>query len=223
MPTQRDVFLRGEADAWFLRNRAALAAPERAAQDPVLRLTAGLWLHRAAVLEVGCADGWRLAWYAARGCPRCVGVEPSAAAVAVGDGREGVRLRRGHAAGLEECLGEAAPFGLVVVAFVLHWLSLEDRAAFLRQLPRYLAPGAWLAIADFLPDRARRVPYHHRAGLWTYKADYGALLAKALDAELLEARAFSHDEPGMPWRPAAEVPSAVRCAAWLLRAPGAVT
>ena len=65
----------------------------------------------------------------------------------------------------------------VIASFVLHWV---DRALLLRSLAeidRILAPGGLLVVADFLPDVASRVAYHHLPDddLWTYKQNYPEL------------------------------------------------
>jgi hypothetical protein len=60
-PLQREVFLSGEGDAWFQRNRCnqSLADP---AGEPLLPLLLELPLEAGSgttVVKVGCGQGWR--------------------------------------------------------------------------------------------------------------------------------------------------------------------
>ena len=78
-PLQREVFLTGEADAWFERNRAPVAGPMSAVDA---RIAASLD-NASSILEIGCANGRRLATLAALhpDLRRIAGIDPSAAAV----------------------------------------------------------------------------------------------------------------------------------------------
>src|SRR6267154_2712557 len=68
---QADIFAESEGDAWLDRNRALIG------RDPVSEAIDHLGLKPQRVLEIGCANGWRLA--ALRGKFDCEvhGVEPS--------------------------------------------------------------------------------------------------------------------------------------------------
>jgi SAM-dependent methyltransferase len=190
---QGAVFLHGEGDAWFLRNRQHLADEGHGEQDPVVRLLDGAGVRPTAALEVGASNGWRLAALVRRfGCA-ATAVEPSPLAVRDGEARfSAVRFVRGQAhdlAGLAD-----GSFDLAVVNFVLHWV---DRRALLRsvaEIDRVLRDGGWLVVGDFDPPAPQRVRYHHRpdADVWTYKQDYPAIwLASELYEEAASLR-FHH-------------------------------
>src|SRR5258708_38226063 len=68
---QSDIFAESEGDNWLERNRALVG------RDPVSEAIDHLGLKPQRVLEIGCANGWRLA--ALRGKFDCEvhGVEPS--------------------------------------------------------------------------------------------------------------------------------------------------
>ncbi len=141
-------------------------------RDDVLALISEHLLDPRDVLEIGCANGYRLDKIARRyGCPT-TGVEPSAEAIA--DGRlryPDVRFHRGTASDIPLI----ANFDLVIVNFVLHWV---DRSSILRsvaEIDRTVADNGYLIIGDFLPSYPQRVPYKHKLGLWTYKQNYAAL------------------------------------------------
>jgi cyclopropane fatty-acyl-phospholipid synthase-like methyltransferase len=175
-PSQDEVFRRGEADAWFRRNRAALEAfdPNR---DPITRAVAQAELQPRRILEYGCSLGRRLSWltdhYGASG----VGIEPSDEAL-----RE-ARARDQRVAWLQGTMDDHPPLpggrvDLVVCSFVLHWVDRRRLLSSLSNLDAQVEDGGFVVISDFFPDHAQRREYHHLPGqgVYTYKADYPAML-----------------------------------------------
>jgi hypothetical protein len=66
---QKDIFLASEADAWYERNREALARRDFASDalcGAVMELAGGIGEVSPSILEVGCGEGLRLAWLAER-------------------------------------------------------------------------------------------------------------------------------------------------------------
>ncbi len=192
---QHELFLQGEADAWFARNRAVLT-PERVVEkDPVFELIERIGLAAAdEVLEIGAANGYRLAALHRRfGCA-VTAVEPSQQAIE--DGRlrfPEIQYIQGLAHHLPEL--EDGSFDLVLVNFVLHWV---DRAMLLRtaaEIDRVLKDGGHLIVGDFFPDEPQRVKYHHRpdADVWTYKQDYSRLWLTANTYEEIDSLVFDYD------------------------------
>ena len=191
-PTQDQVFARGEADQWFLRNRPALSV-EHAKDDPVLRALSTFGLTPQRVLEVGAANGWRLAALAERSSGCYVAVEPSAEAIADGAARfPAIEFRRGLLGDLPLADGET--FDLVIASFVLHWVDRRNLLRAAAEIDRATADGGTVAVADFLPDRPARVPYHHlpEGGMYTFKQDYAALFAAAGTYRIAGRWTFDH-------------------------------
>jgi SAM-dependent methyltransferase len=206
--TQDEIFLASEADRWFERNRAVLGADLDA--DLPLKLLSLYQLRPRSVLEVGAANGYRVAELARRTGCRAVAVEPSPRALA--DGRErfpAVELHQGSAGKLPV----DGPFELVIVNYVLHWV---DRARLLQsvaEIDRVLSDGGWLLIGDFHPWLPARNQYHHlpAENVFTYKQDYGALfLATGIYQSV--ALLTANDRTL-----AADAPDDRRSATWLLR------
>jgi SAM-dependent methyltransferase len=169
-------------------------------------------LRPARVLEVGAANGRRLAAIIERyGC-RAVAVEPSQKAIEAGRAKfPKVQFMQGNAA--EVSLQET--FDLVIVNGVFCWV---DRSTLLRsvaQIDRLLANGGFLIIGDFYPTNMLKVHYHHLPDhdIYTYKQNYAAIyLASGLyhavgmitrDHALIELQA--------------EATESNRFGAWLLR------
>jgi SAM-dependent methyltransferase len=177
--SQGEVFAESECDRWFSRNRQALDRfdPET---DPPLRAIELYDLKPAKVLEIGAANGFRLAEISRRYGARIVAVEPSMEALRDGAKRfPSVKFVCGqsHAIPLEE------QFDLVIVNFVLHWV---DRSRLLRsvaEIDRLLPDGGFLIIGDFYPSNQLRVRYHHLPAeqVYTYKQNYaGSFLAAGI-------------------------------------------
>ncbi len=187
--TQEDIFLKSEADAWYKRNAHALAPVKRTGDIPLMLLRR----HKLApksVLEVGASNGWRLEALRMRR-PRVsyVGVEPSRAAVRAGKKAfPKLMLLRGVASALPV----KSVFDLVLVIFVLHWVSREELLASIVEIDRVVAEGGYLLVSDFLPRTPRRNHYHHlKSGVSTWKMDYGALFEATGNYRLVER--FIHD------------------------------
>lgn len=179
-PGQVALFADSEGDRWFLRNRDNLRRGEANPRDPALDLVFHKRLRPRRVLEVGAANGWRLARIESRLGARCVAVEPSAKAIA--EGRRlfpRIRFFRGLAHKLPGPVRRMR-FDLVLVNFVFHWVDRSQLLESAAQIDSVLEDGGHLLIGDFLPPAPEKVPYHHlkRGRAWTYKQDY-ALLFKA--------------------------------------------
>jgi SAM-dependent methyltransferase len=185
--SQDQVFLTGEADQWFVRNRDALERADRF--DWPLHILDGLEGRDgiSSFLELGCSNGWRLARLRERfgEGKRYVGVDPSAEAVGKGmEMHPGIELHRGVLADVP--LKGKFPF--VLVHYVLHWVERSTLMRSLAEIDRLVADGGYLLVGDFLPDYPQQVPYHHLPGqeVFTYKQDYaGVFRSLGLYSEIL--------------------------------------
>lgn len=208
---QLRAFLAGESDRWFERNRDALADLDPTDDSP-LRIVESYGLRPHNVLEVGAANGYRLAALAELyGC-RVNGIEPSAAAVADGLSRfPSVRLQTG--------VGHSIPFDesfdLVIVNFVFHWVDRSLLLKTMAEIDRVVGDGGFLIIGDFLPSHPTRRPYHHLPGrgVFTYKQDYAAVFIASGSYQTIAMLCGDHSS---------KVPTPVvddddRVATWLLR------
>jgi SAM-dependent methyltransferase len=170
--SQEEIFAACEGDRWFRRNKSTL---ERfvPASDLPLQIMELYSLRPRCVLEIGAANGYRLAAISARYSAKTVAVELSTEAIRDGQSKfPQVTFVQGslHALPLQE------PFDLIIVNFVFHWV---DRTRLLRsvaEVDRVLAAGGFLLIGDFAPANRLKVRYHHLAEpeLYTYKQDYAA-------------------------------------------------
>lgn len=172
MPTQDEIFTATEADQWFERNKHVLEKLDDA--DVPLRLVELYKLAPKSVLEIGAANGYRVAEIARRTGARGVAVEPSATAVA--DGRARFPQLEFHQ-GQARQLPVEGTFDLVIVHFVLHWIDRKNLLRCVAEIDRVVADGGFLVIGDFHPWHPARNKYHHLpdADVMTYKQDYAQL------------------------------------------------
>ncbi len=171
--SQKAIFLNGEGDGWFVRNKDGLAGRE-AGDDPVLGLLAGMELGGKAILEVGCADGWRLRKLEAMGA-MCSGVDPSAQAIEAGGACAPKQVLK---VGTADALAFAdQSFDVVIYGFCLYLCDRADLFRIAAEGDRVLREGGLLVIYDFCTDTAYRNPYSHSAGMYSYKMRYGDLFS----------------------------------------------
>lgn len=208
---QDNVFMQSEGDRWFERNRAALYEFDAAADWP-LKLVDMYGLQPESVLEIGAANGFRLAAMHSRSGARVVAVEPSAQAILEGKASfPTVTFVRGtaHSVPLQE------RFDLVIVNFVFHWIDRTHLLRSVAEVDRLVGDGGYLIIGDFHPANQVRVPYHHLVSelVYTYKQDYAATyLASGLYHPVC---LLSGDHAGR--KLSAQVPENDRIGIWLLR------
>jgi len=166
---QSDLFLSGEANEWFKRNREHLGK-----RDPVGNLLNLLPLVRPRhILEVGCANGWRLLKLKERYKCRVSGIEPSydACLEAAASGLDDVA---NDTFGRVQWLG--GTFDMIIFAFCLYVTSPSDWLRIVAEADRLLSDGGYLVIHDFArPKEAFKKVYEHRPELWSYHVDFAKM------------------------------------------------
>lgn len=173
IPSQRQVFLENEGDAWFQRNRQN-DERQGADQDPLSNLIDNLPLPQGreiSVFEVGCGQGLRLARLRQQKGWSVTGLDPSKKAI------DAV-----NAAGCQGVIGTAEKLpasdqsvDLLIYGFCLYLCDRDDLFKIAAEAHRVLKPQAWLAILDFWSPHPSINPYHHRHGVYSYKDDLPAM------------------------------------------------
>ena len=162
--SQARIFLNHEGDAWFERNRDQLGAV-----DPVTETARQLPINPTSVLEIGCANGWRLAkWRELWGCD-IRGLEPSGKAIENALG-SGMVIKRGTAEFLPFIQQQ---FDVVIFGFCLYLVDPIDYFRVASEADRVLRDRGWLIIHDFPPEAApyARI-YQHAQGVRAYHVDF---------------------------------------------------
>lgn len=168
---QSDIFADTEGNAWWQRNREKLA-PEH---DPVLQIIAISDIKPQNVLEIGCADGWRLSAIHKEYGARCTGFDLATTALHEGRMRDkNIYLYYGSTNHLEFHCNPGA-YDLVIFGFCLYVLDREDLFSAVAAADTVLKDGGDLIVYDFSVPTPHKVPYHHDLRLSTYKMDYTRL------------------------------------------------
>lgn len=213
MKTQDDIFKVYEGNAYFLRNKIGMVTGTIVHYDWISRMLRRHKLRPKRVLEIGCSNGWRLEKVRTLFSTRCVGVEPSLAAL-----RNGKKLypkldlRRGTMSRLP--VRKQERFDLVIVSYVFHWVARETLMRSLVEVDRVLKPGGYLLIDDFLPRKVYDAPYHHLPGrdVLTFKRDYASMFAATTLYQILSRETYHAEKPNMK----AHIPEHSRAACILL-------
>lgn len=188
--SQENIFIKSESDSWFSRNKDLIVADKRT--DHVLKLMEMYQLKPKKVLEVGASNGFRLDQIAQITGATCIGVEPSAKAVADGNKRyKEITMKRGTAS--EIPLKEK--FDLVIVNLVLHWVSREKLLLAISEIDRCVKDGGYLIVGDFDPDFPTKTKYHHlpKEEIYTYKLDYAGLFSASALYREVGTLTYHHD------------------------------
>jgi SAM-dependent methyltransferase len=208
---QDDLFNDFEGDRWFERNRGALNAFDPSADSP-LKLIGLYGLAPERVLEIGAANGFRLAAIHERTGAETVAVEPSAQAVFEGKARfPFVTFIRGTASAVPL----RRTFDLVIVNFVFHWIDRQNLLGAVAEVDRLVGDNGYLLIGDFHPANRLRVRYHHLADreIYTYKQNYAATFLASGLYHAVGVLTAHHASKQLQ----ARVAESERIGAWLLR------
>lgn len=173
---QKKIFLDGEGDAWFERNRKFLNQSYNPEDDPVsqtvLRLIEEDQLPKQSkVMEIGCGDGSMLNWLQKSTPLECHGIDPSKKAVNIAKKR-GVNALVGTADDLKFSDDE---FDLVIFGFCLYLCDRDDLFQITSEANRVLKPDGWIIIKDFYSRKHYSNDYHHRSDIKSYKMDYSKI------------------------------------------------
>ena len=159
---QSEVFLHGEADAWYERNKNKLCE----GVDPVMDAMERYGIKPNSVLEVGCANGWRLVQLNMKYKCKILGIDPTDNSY-----MEGVLYR-----------GEAADLGVipsrcdtVIYGWCLYLCDPEDYFKISAEGDRVLTDGGFLIVYDFCTDHPYKVPYKHKKGIYSHHYDFSKL------------------------------------------------
>ena len=191
---QKDIFLHGEGDAWFIRNSPALAKQELPESDPLLLEILGVEenLQRSKdevkVLEIGCGPGLRLAWLKQHMGWDCHGVDPSNEAV-----KQAVSAGVGAHVGTADYLPFADnSFDILIFGFCLYLCDRDDLFKIAAEADRVLRNPGWLFLKDFYSPTPLAREHHHKAGIYSYKMDYKSLFVWNPDYSVYSHRIAHH-------------------------------
>ena len=157
---QYNTFAGGEANEWLKRNKNKVTADG----DPVLHSLKLNKIEPKNLLEVGCADGWRLREIE-KLYPQCqtTGVDPLLV-------KPHKNSFFGGAHDLN-FLGNAT-FDVVVYGFCLYLCDRDDLFNIAKEGDRVLKDGGHIVVYDFHSTRPSKMPYKHHKGVFSYHFSY---------------------------------------------------
>jgi len=170
---QADIFLEGEGDEWYERNRRAELNPD------VVNAILNIGVRPDSMLEIGCGNGRYLGELHRRfgSETRALGIDPSRKAIQ--EGRKnypGIKFRVDDAVSALnlEC-GCDQHHDLIIFGFCLYLLDRADLFYVVAVSDAILTAGGYIAIHDFDTLRPQKVPYKHKEGVFSYKMDHSQL------------------------------------------------
>jgi len=171
---QDEVFKAFEGDNYFNRNKMDLKQ-KNLKNDIVLKMINLFNIAPKKVLELGCANGYRLNYLQKNLKCQCYGVDCSKMAIADGQKRyKGVKL---SCSGVENLIFKNGFFDLVIINFLLHWVERKILPCIISEADRVLKNKGLLIIGDFFPLSPVKKGYHHLKNgmVYTYKDDYSGM------------------------------------------------
>lgn len=171
--SQDDIFMSDEGNQWFKRNKNAIVDQNRF--DWPINIIESLKEKEkiGRILELGCANGWRLARIKDmfQRNVELYGSDASKEAITDGMNRyPDLKLKQG----LLSEISFDVMFDLVIVHFVFHWVDRKSLVKSIAEIDRVICDQGLLIVGDFLPDFPQKRPYHPLPGqdVFTYKQDY---------------------------------------------------
>lgn len=170
MINQEDIFLNGEGNNWFKRNKEYIELIEFDWISEVIKKIRSNNIN--SILECGCSSGYRLSKLK-NIFPknRIVGFDISQEAIEYGKKKYPEIELYHHKISESFDKGE---FDLIICNFVLHWVDRRELASVIANMDKMTSDNGHIIIGDFLPDYNHKNRYHHLSDevVYTYKQDY---------------------------------------------------
>lgn len=189
--SQKEAFLKYEADNWFLRNKEVKYVAEK---DFVVKVLQEYNSAPKNVLEIGCNTGYRLEGIRTLfPGSKVSGIEPSSEAITKGKlDYPKIDFVKGTADDMT--MFNKNSFDLVIIGFVLYVIDRDILLKVIAETDRVLSDGGILMIIDFFADRPTRNPYEHikEMDAFAFKQNYDEIFLATNLYHTIDKRSQSH-------------------------------
>lgn len=188
---QSDVFLEGEGDRWFERNKAALGDNTNFYDTETIKRVLQHFIGSInSICEIGSGNGAKLNDLCNFFDSFGFGIDPSL--MAVNDGNKTYKNINLKVSTADNLPFTSSQFDLVYFGFCLYLVDRSDIFRVVAEADRVLRSGGFLAILDFDPTMRHQKSYHHKLGIASYKTDYATFFTDSGHYYLVAKESFSH-------------------------------
>ena len=187
MSSQKDIFLKAEADQWYSRNVNHSNKNHRL----YLEVINNLELKPERLLEVGCSSGYNLDLIQKEMGVKCYGVDPSKKAIR--DGKSmfpELSLQVGTADALNFPNNS---IDVIILGFCLYLCDRKDLFKIAYEVDRCLNDNGFIIVNDFYPNSAYKNIYKHCEGMYSYKMKYSEMFSWNPEYQCLYHNVYTHD------------------------------
>lgn len=165
---QDEFFVNGEGDEYFKRHQNWLTSVNKET-DLVYSSLVSLDLKPNSILEIGCANGFRLNWlYEKFGC-YCMGIDPSSNAIK--DGRKKYPEIIFEKATFDTLENIAKKFDIIILGFFVYLIPREKLFKLAYLVDSHLENDGYITSFDFYSKIPIVNEYKHKDDILSFKFD----------------------------------------------------
>lgn len=191
--SQKNTFLRYEADEWFNRNKNVILN-YHPSNDYVLNLIDNYKIKFGSILEIGCSAGYRLnAIKNTNKNSQVFGIEPSEKAIKYGEKNfSDISFIHGTADDLSYFDDES--LDIVIVGFVFYVVDRNILMKVVSEIDRVLKNGGSIIIIDFFSEVSLKNLYHHIDDFeaYSFKQNYDEIFTVSKLYYLIDKSTYNH-------------------------------
>jgi SAM-dependent methyltransferase len=192
MGNQKEIFKKTEANNYHERNKDKNHEGHVSYDLEILVETLKPFAKDImSILELGCANGNKLAYLVKKFEAIGYGVDLSSSALE--DARRRYPELKFEHAGADERIFHKNSMDLVYLGFFLYVLDREDVYTTMANVDYYLKAGGFVAIFDFDYGINAKFPYAHNKDITTFKSDYAKILLSSGHYHLVSKTSFQRN------------------------------
>jgi ubiquinone/menaquinone biosynthesis C-methylase UbiE len=189
---QKEIFLSGEGDNWYLRNRDSIQAASNHDINFLVRNFSQLKNRPFKFLEIGCSNGVKTEKLASELGWTGFGIDPSK--IAINDARQNSKNIAFEIGTAENLPYPDKTFDFCYFAFCLYLVDRDDIPLVFDECNRVLRDRGFVAILDFdFGVAGKENTYEHDLRVRSFKQDYTQYLAN-LGFNIVAKESYSEDK-----------------------------